>query len=107
MADKVDQYLTSTQLSWDQRSKRNLYLIISYHDDDNDLDFINVIMAARKYLGTSKELILHDDDDDDDLDLINMSKWQHPIGGSKKPKYKNSKSTLQFLVAFCFLKTNM
>ena len=34
-------------------------------------------------------------------------RWLSSLGGSKKPKYKNSKSTLQFLVAFVFLITKI
>ena len=34
-------------------------------------------------------------------------RWLSSLGGSKKPKYKNSKSSLQFLVAFCFLITKI
>ena len=38
---------------------------------------------------------------------VPTSRAPYWLGGSKKPKYENSKSTLQFLVAFCFLITKI
>ena len=41
------------------------------------------------------------------LSLAHSGSLRRSLGGSKKPKYKNSKSSLQFLVAFCFLITKI
>ena len=55
------------------------------------------------YLTVSREIqyfVLSDE-------TYEMVGWVWVVGGAKKPKYKNLKSTLQFLVAFCFLITKI